>query len=1222
MLQLKIENLNEVKVKELRSDNGTEFRNYKLEEFCDDRGISRNFLFPCIPDQNGVAERRNKTLIEAARTMLNSANLPKQFWGEAINTSCYTQNRSIIMKRHRKTAYDVFRGRSPDISLVSLMKRLMIDSFLATLQWPKISGISIPECFISIDSQHVQDSVSLKDHAKTSQNNNDQVLNETNHHESTENLEHAKVQTSVLNEQTSETSLTQTLSITNPFVPQDRWSRDKHIELVNIIGEPMDGVTTRSRVRGFEAASAHELYQIDVKSAFLNGKILEEVYVQQPLRFESSEFPNHVYKLDKALYGLKQAPRAWYHTNPKESQLVVVKRIFRYLKGTPNLGLWYPKGPGFDLKAYSDSDYARCNLDRKIEVEYVLTAGCCAQVLWIKSLLADYDVLYDKVPIFCDNTNAIAISNNPVLHSRTKHIDIRYHFIRDHILKGDIELYFIPTNLQLADIFTKPLAEPSFTRLVAELDSPLSLSQQVEPTPAAASNVYFQCEDSHIAFKNGIALLESKFTLYKDMLLFLCNHCISKALTIKPSVIYPKYLREYWYSAKVNDDTIAFSLSNRAEPLSFNCDTFSSLIGLDYTKEFDPLPSHKEYIVKCLGGNQGSHDQLNINQQMIAHALCWGVNINIAGILFSDLVSKLTVGGKKWREKNICYTRYLSIIMEHLMGKAYTDEDLTTMKPHQITKETFKDSKTSDVPLTAHMREVAKLPKQPLTYLSEGINAEDAGDKSLSETSMNPPANKIEVPVDATTSLDASKSVEEQENQPQTVVPKKEQDKIVREDEHKADEQHDDDVFVDSGLQASDESSETPVSDNSRQEVSHSEHTASTEFKSLLCHLDHVCKEVSLLHSKVEELKTTIAQDISDDIKSSMPYLISHSLKTQLPRLLSDALKDCSSTPQRVLDESWDYSNNENNTVVDVSQEAPKSDSAEAPKSEEIAMVIHQTPEDNTDYDELDKEPLSKKCKIITPIPEFPTPTPLYSIPPETTPPIDTSKGKGVATEETNTNTSVLNSSRNNSSHRYFQRQRKGTMSQEEFTKQIIEMKRLHDLKEQEKKSEKELKKLRNPETFKAQALKWEEHEEKKSKMLNEFITCISKRTSPFPITKISYVINSRKEPTMRITRDNDHLNLTEKNLGLPPPPELVTFGLTAKDMKRKRSEIIKEVFLTADVRIEGMHKNLIPPSGIMPIQGLVINEPESGIFFMNGNTNIDFQRESKFHFTPTIELI
>ena len=103
------------------------------------------------------------------------------------------------------------------------------------------------------------------------------------------------------------------------------------------------------------------------------------------------------------------------------------------------------------------------------KAEYVAAAGCCAQVLWIKSQLADYDVHYDKVPIFCDNTSAIAISNNPGLHSRTKHIDIRYHFIRDHIMKGDIELHFYPQSYNWPIFFTKPLSEPRFMTLVAEL---------------------------------------------------------------------------------------------------------------------------------------------------------------------------------------------------------------------------------------------------------------------------------------------------------------------------------------------------------------------------------------------------------------------------------------------------------------------------------------------------------------------------------------------------------------------------------------------------------------------------------------------------------------------------------------------------------------------------------------------------------------------------------
>ncbi|GKD19683.1 hypothetical protein Tco_1208841 [Tanacetum coccineum] len=186
-----------------------------------------------------------------------------------------------------------------------------------------------------------------------------------------------------------------------------------------------------------------------------------------------------------------------YQSNPKESHLIAMKRILKYLKGTPTLSLYYPKCSGFDLKGYSDSDYAGCNMDRKstpgacqildgklvcwsvkkqqsvamssAEAEYVVADGCCASILWIKSQLSNYDIHYKMVPIFCENTSAIAISNNPVLHSRTKHIDIIYHFIRDHILKGDIELHFIPTEYQLADIFTKPLDEPTFTRLKSEL---------------------------------------------------------------------------------------------------------------------------------------------------------------------------------------------------------------------------------------------------------------------------------------------------------------------------------------------------------------------------------------------------------------------------------------------------------------------------------------------------------------------------------------------------------------------------------------------------------------------------------------------------------------------------------------------------------------------------------------------------------------------------------
>nr|GEZ92082.1 uncharacterized mitochondrial protein AtMg00810-like [Tanacetum cinerariifolium] len=154
------------------------------------------------------------------------------------------------------------------------------------------------------------------------------------------------------------------------------------------------------------------------------------------------------------------------NANPNEHHVSAIKRIFRYLKGTINLGLWYLKDSGFDLTTYSDADHAGCHLDREstsnivqflgdklvcwsskkqncvsistAESEYVVVSSCCAQVLWMRTQLTDYGFFYDKVPFYCDSKSAIAISCNPVHETRTKHIDVMYHFIKDHVEKGTI----------------------------------------------------------------------------------------------------------------------------------------------------------------------------------------------------------------------------------------------------------------------------------------------------------------------------------------------------------------------------------------------------------------------------------------------------------------------------------------------------------------------------------------------------------------------------------------------------------------------------------------------------------------------------------------------------------------------------------------------------------------------------------------------------------------
>ena len=188
---------------------------------------------------------------------------------------------------------------------------------------------------------------------------------------------------------------------------------------------------------------------------------------------------------------------ARFQSNPKESHMLAVKRIFKYLVGTCDLGIWYPAGCKLELFAYCDADYAGCKLDRKstsglcvflggcliswaskkqhsvalstAEAEYVAAGRCGTQILWVKHQLLDYNQDLGCVPILCDNTSAINLSKNPIQHSRTKHIEIRHHFLRDEVAKKSFELHFIETEKQIADIFTKPLPENRFSSLRREL---------------------------------------------------------------------------------------------------------------------------------------------------------------------------------------------------------------------------------------------------------------------------------------------------------------------------------------------------------------------------------------------------------------------------------------------------------------------------------------------------------------------------------------------------------------------------------------------------------------------------------------------------------------------------------------------------------------------------------------------------------------------------------
>ena len=179
---------------------------------------------------------------------------------------------------------------------------------------------------------------------------------------------------------------------------------------------------------------------------------------------------------------------ARYQAAPKESHLIAVKRIIRYVNETPDYGLWYSKDSKTCLAGYSDVDWAGSADDRKstsggcfylgnnlvswmskkqnsmslstAEAEYIAVGSCYTQLLWMKKLLHDYRIPQYTMCVFCDNTSAIYLSKNPVQHSKSKHIEIQYHFIWDLVEDKVVCLEFIHMDNQKADIFTKPLDGP------------------------------------------------------------------------------------------------------------------------------------------------------------------------------------------------------------------------------------------------------------------------------------------------------------------------------------------------------------------------------------------------------------------------------------------------------------------------------------------------------------------------------------------------------------------------------------------------------------------------------------------------------------------------------------------------------------------------------------------------------------------------------------------
>ncbi|KAJ9546591.1 hypothetical protein OSB04_019134 [Centaurea solstitialis] len=788
---IRVENKTNLRVKVIRSDNGTEFKNADLNSFCEEKGIERQYNAPRTPQQNGVAERRNRTLIEAARTMLADSKLPITFWAEAVNTACYVQNRVLISKALRvfNSSTRIIEesdnvkcnentpnipGSGPNwlFDIDSLTNSLNMSYTVNTgsgTEQVKESGptfVMFPMPFEDTnDASTTVESTSDDQTEPGAEKSDDQPIEESSPSQNLEGIptleegpqwdQEPEVNDSNLGVDLTEEPLHLTrtqknhpptlvigdiqspmitrkqsknlpnphLSMISVFLSQTEpkkatdamkdpsWIEAMQEELLQFVLQHVwdlvdlpkghrvigtkwifrnktgeRGIVIKNKARlvaqgytqeegidyddvfapvarieairlflAFASYKGFKVYQMDVKSAFLYGTTDEEVYVSQPPGFEDPKYPNKVYKLrsfiyvDDIIFGstkddmckefeelmhkkfkmssmgeltfflglqVKQKPEgifinqskyvasmlqkfgmndakptstpmethkhltadvegeevdvhhyrsmigslmyltasrpdimfavcvcARFQVRPKESHLHAVKRIFKYLKGQPRLGLWYPNDSFFDLVAYTDSDYGGANLDRKstsggyqflggrlvswqckkqttvsqstTEAEYIAASQCCSQT-----------------PIYIDNNSAISIVNNPVKHSKTKHIEIKYHFIRDCNEKKLIQVLKVHTDDQYADLFTKAFDVGRVLFAKSIMDS-----------------LCFVKDHNKVGYFTKDANSEG----FEDILDFLASSHIAYAATINPT-IYIQHMHDFWSNAVIQEE--------------------------------------------------------------------------------------------------------------------------------------------------------------------------------------------------------------------------------------------------------------------------------------------------------------------------------------------------------------------------------------------------------------------------------------------------------------------------------------------------------------------------------------------------------------------------------------------------------------------------------------------------------------------------------------------
>ncbi|KAJ9566126.1 hypothetical protein OSB04_002092 [Centaurea solstitialis] len=383
---------------------------------------------------------------------------------------------------------------------------------------------------------------------------------------------------------------------------------------------------------------------------------------------------------------------AHFQCDPRESHLGAVKRILKYLKGTPNFGLWYPKDSGFELTAFTDSDHAGCKLNRKstsgacqflgdklvswslreqnyvslstAEAEYVAAACCCSNVLWMKTQLADYGYTMHRIPIYCDSSSAIQIAANPVQHSRMKHIDIRYHFINYHVEKGNVELSFVESECQIADLFTKAFDKKRHYYLLSAQHTIVREILRAHPL-AYVITATAEVPDIYIQQFCATAVLEHRFDVFS----------IIGRVDESKLVVSLEDIRRILHLPAATDDG-----HEEFDPLVSGPILFSEILALGVTEKVNGVSQVSQSMLpplwaqmfnlmnRCLSSKTKGIDKVTTPFWHIFHSIVYGRCIDIAAQIWLDITKDLT-GRERTRHHSIPWLRFFGLIIRDHMDR-------------------------------------------------------------------------------------------------------------------------------------------------------------------------------------------------------------------------------------------------------------------------------------------------------------------------------------------------------------------------------------------------------------------------------------------------------------------------------------------------------------------------------------------------------------------------